>query len=170
MFPYNYGTALGYGDPMIQLNTGYLGVGTTGGSVAIKGIFRGCQYILSANNQTIISRYWPGSGAAGTGDIRVFLETDPDTLYLAQSYNTAIVFADIGANVNIQIGTPSSSTGFSAATVDQSTLNVTTTLPFRIFGLLSQYETAGPNTDNTVAYNNVIVQCNYFDRKSLDGI
>lgn len=171
--PYNYTTAIGYGTPMIQLNTGYLGVATTGGSVAIKGIFSGVTYISSANGQTVTSRYWPGSGNVGTGDLQVTLWNDPDMVYMAQSYNTAIVFGDIGANVNIQIGTPSSTTGFSATTVDQSTLGVTTTLPFRIYGLLSQYQTASgavDGTDDTSAYNKVLVTCNYFDQKSLDGI
>lgn len=167
---YNYGTALGYGDPMIQLNTGYYGVATTGGSVQVKGIFTGCTYISSANGQTITSRYWPGSGNVGTGDIQITMITDPDQLYIAQSYNTAIVFGDIGANVNIQIGTPSSATGFSGASVDQSTLAATTTLPFRIYGLLSQYQLGTDGTDDASAYNRVIVQCNYFDRKSLVGI
>ncbi len=167
---YNYSTAIGYGTPMIQLNTGYLGVATTGGSVAIKGIFTGVTYISSANGQTITSRYWPGSGNVGTGDLQVSLWNDPDMVYLAQSYNTAIAFGDIGANVNIVIGTPSAATGFSATTVDQSTLGATTTLPFRVYGLLSDYQTGVDGIDNSSAYNKVLVTCNYFDQKSLDGI
>jgi hypothetical protein len=170
---YDYTTAIGYGDPVIQLNTGYLGRGTTGGSVAIKGIFVGCQYIASATSQLTTSRYWPGSGNSGTGDIQAFLITDPDQLYIAQAYNTACAFLTIGANINIQIGTVNTTTGFSGASVDQSTLAATTTLPFRIYGLLSQYQTATgavDGTDDTSAYNRVIVKANYFDRMSLDGI
>lgn len=170
---YDNATAIGLGDPVIQLNTGYIARAASATAVAIKGIFVGCQFLSAVNNQLVTSRFWPGSGNLGTSDIQAWIISDPDQLYIAQSFNTAIVFGDIGSNVNIQIGTVNTTTGFSGASVDQSSLAVTTTLPFRVIGLLSQYNSASGavnGTDDTSAYNRVIVQANYFDRKSLDGI
>ena len=170
---YNNSTAIGFGDPVIQLSTGYIGRASTGGSVAIKGIFVGCQFIATSNNQLTTLRYWPGSGNLGTGDVQAWIISDPDTLWTVQAYNTAISFADIGANANIQIGTVNTTTGFSGASIDQSTVATTNTLPFRIYGLLSQYQTASGavnGTDDASAYNVAIVKACNWDRAQLEGI
>ena len=170
---YDNSTAIGYGDPVIQLNTGYIGRAASATAVAITGIFVGCRYLASSNNQWTFSKYWPGSGNLGTGDVQAFVLTDPSQTYIAQAFNTSFSFTDVGANVNIQIGTVSTTTGFSGASVDFSTLAVTTTIGFRIVGLLSAYYgTSGAvnGTDDTTAYNRVIVKPNYWANKSLDGI
>ena len=160
--------AVGSGDPVTSLNTGYVTL-STAGTTQIDGIFIGCRYLSTAIGRVIETNYWPGSGA--NGDVTAFLSTDPQAVFQAQSNNTAIVFADIGANINFVAGTPNSTTGFSAAALDQSTIATTNTLPFRIVGLLSD---AGPpgasGTDNANPYNRVLVSANNWDRKSLTGI
>lgn len=160
---------VGQGDPVTSLGTGYV-TASTAGTTQIDGIFYGCEYLSTATGRTIWSNYWPGAGA--TGDIKAYLTTDPQAMFVVQSNNTAIVFADIGANINFAAGTPNAVTGFGTTSVAQSTIESTTTLPFRIVGLLSDY--TGPNggngTDNASAYNRVIVTANNWDRKSLTGI
>lgn len=160
--------ALGQGDPVADVGNGYI-TAATPGVTQINGIFMGCQYLSTAIGRTINTNYYPGSGA--TGDVIAYICNDPQATFLVQSYNTAIVFADIDSNVNFKVGTPNSTTGFSAASLDQSTIATTNTLPFRIVGLQSQSAPPGAaGTDNTSAYNQVIVTANFWDRKSLVGV
>lgn len=163
--------AIGYGDPVVSLGTGYVTLATAG-TTQISGFFNGCYYLNTAVGRVVWSKSWPGSSAGSDGKANI--DTDPNGLYVAQSNNTAIVFADIDANINFVIGTPQteSAGGYSTSSLGQSTINTTDTLPFRIVGLLSQYVPAGSQngTDDASAYNRVIVAPNYTDRKSRVGI
>lgn len=163
-------SAIGFGDPVVSLTTGYIDI-VTPGTTQIAGIFFGCEYYNPAVGRKVWSNYWPGSASA-TGDGLAYLDTDPNSLFVVQSNNTAIVFADIDANIQCSIGSVNTVTGYSASSVNQSTIDTTNTLPFRIVGLLSDYEPVGSQngTDNTSAYNRVIVRPNYSDRTSLVGI
>lgn len=164
-------TAIGYGDPVVSLGTGYV-TRASAGTTQISGIFCGCYYLNTAVGRVVWSKSWPGSSTGSTGKANI--DSDPNALWIAQSNNTAIVFADIDANINFVIGTPQTEAagGYSTSSLDQSTINTTNTLPFRIVGLLSQYVPAGSvnGSDDTTAYNRVIVAPNYTDRKSLVGI
>lgn len=163
--------AIGFGDPVTSSTNGYVTL-STAGTTQIAGIFYGCEYLSTAIGRVVWSPNWPGSGAGG--DVTAYLDTDPNSLFVVQSNNTAITFADIDANINFAVGTPQTTAagGFSTSSVNQSTINTTDTLPFRIVGLLSDYIPAGSvnGTDNASAYNRVIVQANYWDRRSLVGI
>lgn len=163
-------SAIGFGDPVVSLSTGYIDI-VTPGTTQIAGLFFGCEYYNPAVGRKVWSPNWPGSASA-SGAGTAYLDTDPNSMFVVQSNNTAIGFADIDANVNVTIGTPNTTTGFSTSSVNQSTIDTTNTLPFRIVGLLSDYIPAGSvnGTDNTSAYNRVIVRPNYSDRTSLVGI
>lgn len=164
-------TPIGYGDPVVSLATGFV-ARATAGTTQISGIFMGCYYLNTAVGRVVWSKSWPGASAGSNGSANI--DTDPNALYVAQALSTAIGFADIDANINFAIGTPQteSAGGFSTSTLDQSTINTTNTLPFRIVGLLSQYVPAGSvnGSDDASSYNRVIVAPNYTDRKSLVGI
>lgn len=158
--------ALGYGDPVTSLATGYV-TRSTAGTTQIDGIFYGCEYLSTAVGRRVWSPNWPGAGA--TGDITAYLKTDPDAMFVVEATTGPITFADIGSNVQVTIGTPNAVTGFSTSSV--TTPAATATLPFRIVGLLSQYAAPGTNgTDDASANNRVIVSANNWDRKSLTGI
>lgn len=160
---------LGQGDPVSDVGNGYITASVPGTTTQINGIFMGCQYLSTAIGRTINTNYYGGSGA--NGDVIAYICNDPQAVFAVQSYNTAIVFADIDANVDFKAGTPNSTTGFSTASLDQSTIATTNTLPFRIVGLLSASAPPGaPGTDNASAYNRVLVSANNWDRKSLTGI
>lgn len=160
---------VGYGDPVTSQTTGYVSA-SVAGTTQIDGIFYGCEYLATAVGRKVWSNYYPGSGSSG--DVTAYLCTDPQTMFVVQSNNTAIVFSDIGSNINFVAGAVNTTTQFSTAAVDQSTIATTNTLPFRIVGLLSDYEPVGsnPGTDNSTPYNRVIVAPNNWDRKSLTGI
>ncbi len=162
-------TAIFAGDPVTTLSTGYIAQSSPG-TTQIAGIFVGCKYLSTALQRTVWSPFWPGSGA--TGDVQAYIVNDPNAQFVAQvggSSSTGIVFADIGANVNFAVGTGSTVTGISGAYVNQTTVNTTATLPFRIVGLIEN-PPGGPGTDSTSAYNWVLVAFNNVDTKSLTGI
>ncbi len=160
--------ALGYGDPVTSQTTGYVSA-SVAGTTQIDGIFYGCTYLSTALGRIVWTNYWAGSGAGG--DVTAYICDDPQAKFVVQSDNTAIVFADIQSNINFVAGTPNATTQFSLASVGQSTLSTTTTLPFRVVGLLSDSAPPGTNgTDNTTAYNRVVVAPNNWDRKTLLGI
>lgn len=165
-----YSTAIGFGDPVVSVGTGYINRAAAG-TTQIAGIFFGCKYLNSSVGRVVWANNWPGTTQGS--DAQAYIVTDPQMLFVAQSNNTAITFADIGANINFAIGTPDSVTGISTSSLDQSTIATTDTLPFRIVGLLSQFETTSGainGTDDASAYNRVIVAPNYWDRRSLVGI
>lgn len=165
-----YNVAIGFGDPVISVSGGYIQQATAS-TVQLAGIFYGCEYLNSAVGRKVWAMSWPGTTQGS--DATAYLNTDPQSLFVAQSNNTAIVFADIDANIQFVIGTPNSVTGISTTALDQSTIATTDTLPFRIVGLLSDYEgTSGAvnGTDDASAYNRVIVIANFWDRTSRTGI
>lgn len=160
-------TALGYGDPVVRLADGYVGAPVNGTSL-IDGIFYGCSYLSTSIGRQVWSNYWPGSGSSS--DVTAYICDDPQAQFVVQSDNTAIVFADQGANIGYVSGTPNSLTQFSTASVGQSTISTNAAYPFRVVGLLSQSAPPGTNgTDNTSANNRIIVAPNNWDRKSLTG-
>lgn len=161
-------SAIGYGDCVTSGSNGYVSL-SAAGTTQIDGVFYGCEYLSTALGRTVWSNFYPGSGAGG--DVKAYLCTDPEATFIVQSDNTAIAFADINANINIVAGTVNTVTGAAASAVGQSTISTTSTLPFRIVGLLSQSAPPGTNgTDNTSANNRIIVTANNWDRKSLLGI
>jgi hypothetical protein len=172
------GTAIFNGDPVVQLNTGYIAQASSN-SVAIAGIFNGCKYLSVVQKRTQWSNYWPGSDA--NGDVTANVITDPNAQFIVQTANsnttaTAVALANVGNNIGFAIGTGSTATGQSAAYADQYTINTTNTLPFRILGLPNT--TPGsvsplasiPGMDPTTAYNYLIVGFNNVMTKQLLGI
>lgn len=152
-----------FGDPIQRLNTGYLSVWTAGTAVSqMAGIFVGCQYQVSGQG-LVRSRYWPGSG--NTGDITVFYVpcnlASGVPMFLVQAIgSTGILRADIGQNVDLSMGSGSTTTGTSAAGADQGTLNTTATLPFRVVDLGPAILPNGQSNDNTLANNWIVVAAN----------
>lgn len=156
------------GDPVTSLSTGYV-TRSTAGTTQIAGIFIGCTYLNTSLGRTVWSPSWPGSGA--TGDITAYVVTDPQAVFKVQAggSTTAIGLADINANINFALGSPNTTSGQSGAYVDQTTINpATTTLPFRIIGLVTAPPGA-PGTDITTGYNNVYVAFNFQDFRVTTG-
>lgn len=163
----SYSTAIYSGDPVTSVASGYI-ENPASGTAQIAGVFVGCEYLNTAQNKKVWSSYWPGSGA--TGDVTAYIINDPATIFKVQSNNTAIGFADIDANIAYLIGTGNALSGVSGATVDQSTIATTNTLPFRIVGLYNDGNPALPGADSTAAYNIILVTFNNQDFKSLTGV
>lgn len=163
------------GDPVIKLNTGYItriaSAPNTQAASLYAGIFWGCEYMSVAAQRKVVSTFWPGSDAAA--DVKALivpLMGSSPGLFMIQSDGTAITFADIGLNAQVNYAAPTSQgvVRRSGVTLDQGSINTTATFPFKIEGLWSDYAPAGsPGTDDTTDYNIAVVSFNGYQ---ADGI
>ncbi len=160
-------TKIFMGDPVVksQSATSYIIQGSNN-TATLEGIFVGCNYVPTGGLLTVQpSPFWVGSAAS---DATGYLINAPGALFLAAALNTAIVTANIGANIGYSIGTGSTvGGGFSGATLDQSTINTTNTLPFQIVSL---YQGIGNGSDATTAYNWAVVTFNNQRFRTLTGV
>lgn len=150
----NNATAIFSGDAVIPLNTGYIAQATAS-TVQLAGIFVGCEYVSVSQKRKVWGNYWPGSDA--NGDVTAYVIDDPNAQFVVQAGGTAIGFADIGLNIQLNVGTGNTNTGQSGMYVESP--NTTVTLPFKIVGMVE--DPPGANgTDIASAYNHVIVRFN----------
>jgi len=152
----DYSTAIYFGDPVSNANTGYIVRATASpGTAQISGIFAGCKYLSTSQKRIVWSNYWPGADASA--DVEAYLIDDPNAQFLVQAGGTAIGLADVGLYVQFNLGTGNANTGISGAFIESPA--VTATLPFRIVGF--DVDPPGSNgTDIASAYNYVIVGFN----------
>lgn len=162
---FNDTTKIFTGDPVKSLSTGFVAQWTAGTAVSqLAGIFVGCKYLSTSQGRTVWSNYWPGADVASGNVVTAYLipcnlSTAPT--FVVQSSGTAITLADIGANADVVVGTGSTLTGRSGASLDQSTLAATATLPFRVVGIYSDNGPPGAaGTDAASSFNWVIVAAN----------
>lgn len=149
--------AIGWGDPVKQVNTGYIAAWTAGTSVvALAGVFQGCEY-LDNNGIWRFSPWWPGSGAAQDVKAKIIPAYNDSATFLVQSSGSAITLADIGINGDLSMGTPNTTTGKSTSSINQATLATTATFPLKIIGL---YDGIGNGSDAASSYNWVVVKFN----------
>jgi hypothetical protein len=153
------GTAIYVGDavvPVTSTATGYI-TQATAGSVAMAGIFVGCQYLSISSGRWINGRYWPGSDASG--DVIAYVIDNPDALFNVQSDSTGLPFAKVGQNLQLNVGAGgNTATGFSGMYVSGSP-GTTSTYPF-IYVAPVAWAPGVNGGDSTTAYNVVTVGFN----------
>jgi len=140
------------GDPVVKIaSSAYIGQGADV-TTTLVGIFDGCVYIPVGGGTPIWSPFWPGTAAS---DATAYVINAPNALFLAATLLTSIVASNIGENVGYAIGTGSTvGGGFSGATIDQSTLATTLTLPFQVYSL---FQGIGNGADTTTNYDWAVV-------------
>ncbi len=150
-------TAIYHGDPVV-ISGGYV-LGATSGTAAVDGILDSCVYIDSTG-RTIQSPYVPASQTA-----TVYVIDAAGALFQVQSNNTALTQANVNRNVGFLAGTGSTFTGLSGYFLDAGNIATTSTYPFRIVQLYSDYVPAatGINGANASSYNMAIVTFNNTD-------
>jgi hypothetical protein len=158
------------GDPVvIDPTTGKLQQASSN-TVNVAGIFDGCVY-TPVGGTPVWSPFWPGAGASV--DPTAYIIDAPNAQFLVAALNTSIVTANIGENVGFVIGTGNTTNGFSAATIDQSTLNTTNTLPFRVIAPCTtqgNFGVVGNGSDPTTAFGWAVVTFNNQNFKQLQGL
>jgi hypothetical protein len=152
------------GDPVVK--SGAYVVRASNNTTTLEGIFVGCMYTPSGGlGIPQWSPYWPGAASA---DATAYLINAPNALFLAAALLTAINVTTIGFNIGFAIGTGSTvGGGLSGATLDQSTLGTTSTLPFQVVSL---YQGIGNGSDTTTSYNWAVVAFNNQRFKSTTGV
>jgi hypothetical protein len=169
---YNDATQIFTNDPVAMTATGgQITQWQNGTSVATNlwGIFKGCKFLSAFTGKVQYSPFWPGSGAvASTAQQSIVAYLQPIALsttpyFVVQSGSAGCGVNNIGANVDVVLGTGNTLTGQSGAYLD-STFTTTNTLPFRVMGLygvgeFSDYNNVGPGSESG-AYNWVVVAAN----------
>ncbi len=150
-------TAIFKGDAVVPVTssvTGYI-TQATAGTVALAGIFWGCNYLSVSQGRKVWLPYWPGSDAAS--DVTAYVLDDPQMVFTVQAGATAVGLAALNLNIQLAVGTGNTTTGLSGMFV-QNPAN-TATLPFTVVGFIQ--DPPGANgTDITTGYNYVLVTFN----------
>jgi hypothetical protein len=141
--PYNYGTAIYYGD-IVAIARGFVApfAGTTTmNSQIITGVFLGCYYTNPTTKQRQYTQYYPGNVLAG--DITAIVADDPDTVFQAavcpasSTTVTSASYAMVGQNAPVVQNTGSANTGNSAVAVQsQASVAANTAYALRIVGIV----------------------------------
>lgn len=164
-----YATSIFTGDPVAALNDGTIGIGVAGST--IRGVFMGCKYYDSLNVFKF-SPYWPASTTVYTGTtVEALVLDDPNIIFTIQETDgsgtagTPLALTDINLNANFRVGTGSTATGLSGASINNATEAVTSTLNLKIIGL-------DPYPGNAVgSYANWLVMINNHDfRTGTSGV
>lgn len=170
----DYNTAAIYqNDPVIRVSSsdGSITQASTGGTQALAGIFLECKYLSTAFGRTIWSNYWPGSDvtSANQSSVSAWVVNDPNAQFLVQTDSTGATQAQMGANVNLNIGTGSAASHQSGAYITPgSTAGTTNTLPFQMMSLY--LFPPGANGTSSGAYNFVVVKFNNVETRQLASV
>lgn len=81
-----------------------------------------------------------GQYRVASTDRYVYVIDDPYVVFEAQTSNGTLAAADIGLNANHAVGSPSTTTAQSGATVDVGSKNTTATLTLKIMGFRSRVD------------------------------
>jgi hypothetical protein len=162
-------SAIYYGDPVEPDANGQ--VIRSDGTIAaagIAGVFVGCQYLSVSQKRTVWSNYWPGSDVASSQTVIGYIINDPNAKFVVQTGSTAATQSTVNLNIGFDIGTGNTANGLSGAFADVTTAAVTTTLPFRVVGLV--VDPPGSAGTEAGAYNRIIVAFNNVTTKNATGI
>lgn len=140
------------------------------------GIFAGCEYYNpNVGRQVWSASYLSGAGPASSSPVTAYIISDPEMQFVVQASSAGIGSSMVGTNLTI-LGAQSSlgnqTTGISNVTIS-STQGILggSSMPFRMVDVYSNFAPPGVNgTDNSSAYNWVIVVPNNWERKALTGV
>lgn len=157
------------GDVLKPVTAGYLDVATEvpGGS-PVGGVASWFAWVSKSQNKTVRQNWWPGNGDA-TGDVTCVYDGNKDDLFLVQCLLGPVTQSEMGEQANFNVGGGGQTVGagnLSSFTLDDSTIGVGASLPFRLYRLpVATSGPAGslyvlPGQDPTNAYNQVFVTFN----------
>jgi hypothetical protein len=157
------------GDPVIiDPTSGFIQQASVN-TVTLQGVFDGCVY-TPVGGTPVWSPFWPGAAGANA---TAYIINAPNALFLAAALNTSLVQANVGENVGFAIGAGNTVTGFSGATIDQSTLTTITTAPFRVVAPCTtqgNFGIVGNGSDPTTPFGWAVVTFNSVGYKQLTGL
>ena len=153
----------------------------------VRGIFQGCYQYQPGAGRTVWSNSYQGTVTGSTGDVKAYVVDDPEELFIVQaSTNASIPSSYIGLNISISTGstTGNTLTGYSNITLQATSVNNLSSMPFRLVDLYSAYAPGGGalgnvnfnssvsggvinGLDNSNPGNIVVVRLNNCDRLQL---
>ena len=178
-------TAIFRGDPVItgaSTEAGYIRQYVPGQSSQVAGVFWDCEYYSKAAKIPVMMKYWPGTGDALANPYPANIFTNPSARFIAQTGASSgtvspASIANVGNTVDVNFtgaaNVGSTVTGQSSCYIDLYTAvsSSGTVLPFRILGLASDFLPSGwPGTDDTTAYNWVVVGFNFAETRSVTAV
>jgi len=158
----NYDTAIFTGDVVIPVTGGGVEVSTAAPTIAVQGVFNGCEYQDPTTGKYTYSAYYPASTNITAGIIRCWIVDDPMVVFEAQTDGTATIAANHGNFTIVATGGDTKS-GQSRQEVDFSELATTSTDPVKMVGLSTDPE----NSDTSAANGNIYVIINNHNLKSV---
>lgn len=170
---YNNSNKIAFGDPVKLLSTGYIDVMTVSGST-IHGIFLGCEYYDPVLQNFQFLKSWPAPGTLTSSQtVSAHVAVDPLMRLQVQVNGGPVVQGNVGNNIDIFSGSSGnpSAAGISQCAVDFSTIASTSTLPFRIVGIVQNGGYNGTSWYAPGNTNNIVeVVMNTSDITSRTGI
>jgi hypothetical protein len=157
------------GDPVVRTPATGKIAQASNQTETLAGIFDGCMY-TPVGGIPVWSPFWPG--AAGSDAVAYIIDA-PNALFLAAALNTSLTLANVGENVGYDIGTGNTVNGFSGATIEQTTLNTTLTLPFRVVAPCTtsgNFGIVGNGSDPTTPFGWAVVTFNNENFKTQTGL
>lgn len=154
------------GDP-VSISSATAGVLSpyNGSSVGPKlvGIFNGCEYFSPSVARQVWSPYFPAS-VSSSSPVTAYVITDPEMQFLVQASSAGITATSVGLNVNVLTSLSSlgnTLNGISAVTITSTQLSASSSFPFTIIDVYSNFAPPGTNgVDNSSAFNIVVVTPN----------
>ena len=142
-------------------------IGSSGVPTAY-GVFAGCEYYNSNVARVVWSSYFPAS-VGSSSPVTAYVISDPEMQFVVQASSTPITSTMVGNNVNILTSVSSlgnQTTGISNMTIASTQIGATSSFPFYIVDVYSNFAPPGATgTDNTANYNKAIVAFNYVARR-----
>jgi hypothetical protein len=155
-----YANNLFTGDPVIQLDTGGIGIGVAGSRIL--GIFMGCKYVDSSGNYVFSPSWTSGTVTQNTLPAVAFVADDPGLICDVQvtssdlnAHAAYVATGDLNMNANFVIGAGSTVSGQSGASLDAATIATNADRNLKILKV-----TPRPGNTLGLTYNNVMVALN----------
>lgn len=141
--------------------------GSSGASPMV-GTFQGCEFYSPSVGRVVWSSYFPGNLGTSSSPCNAYLITDPEMTFIAQASSTPFTSSMVGLNVNVltsQSSLGNQTTGISAVTLASTQVTNSSSLPFKIVDLYSNFAPPGVNgVDNTTNFNVAVVAPNFWVR------
>lgn len=135
------------------------------------GVFAGCEFFSPTVGRQVWSSFFPGNLGTSSSPCNAYIITDPDMQFVAQVSSGFLNQTAVGANIGCAAATSSlgsQTTGISVMTAASTSVASTSTLPFRIVDLYSNFAppaASGINgLDNTTNFNTIVVAPNNWAR------
>jgi len=153
---------------------GYLSVYNGSSLAAIPcGVFAGCEYYSATVQRMVFSPYFPAS-VGSSNPVTAWVISDPQMQFIVQASSAGLGSSTVGYNVNVltsQSSLGNTLNGQSAMVITSSQISASSSLPFRIVDVYSNFAPPGVNgVDNSSAYNIMVVVPNNWARINTTAV